>query len=244
MSSTSAIQKSLGIVIPVYNEADNILQTLERISEYTPVSTVVSIVADSEEDNSFDVLSQFSSSLVTLRPMINGYGSGALNAIKWGLHHSPESAILVTMADHSDDMSSLRPMWEHYQRGSSVVCASRYMSGGRQIGGPWLKSKLSRLAGLSLHFLSGLPTKDVTNSFKLYSREIIDAIEIESQGGFEVGMEIVVKAWTMGYRVTEVPTTWTDRTFGQSRFQLLAWLPSYLRWYWFCLRRSKFSIEA
>jgi hypothetical protein len=92
-----------------------------------------------------------------------------------------------------------------------------------------------------LHYLSGLPTRDVTNSFKLYSKEVLDSITIESKGGFEIGMEIVVKAWAAGFRVTEVPTVWRDRALGDSRFQLVSWTPHYLAWYFYCLRAAFFK---
>jgi hypothetical protein len=93
-----------------------------------------------------------------------------------------------------------------------------------------VKRTLSRLAGLSLHAF-GLPTHDVTNSFKLYRKQNLERIEIESSGGFEIGMEIVVKTHALGGRVTEVPTSWTERSAGESRFRLLRWLPHYLRWW-------------
>lgn len=231
-----ASEPSLGLVVPVYNEAENILETLAAIEAHTPLPVRVYIVGDSEEDTTFTVLEQFQSSKVEVVPLINGYGRGALNAIKWGLHTAEESAVLVTMADMADDMSALGPLWSSFLSGNDVVCGSRYMKGGRQIGGPFIKGLMSRVAGLSLHYLSGLPTKDVTNSFKLYAKDVIDNIEIESGGGFEIGMELVVKAWAAGYTISEVPSTWRDRTEGESRFQIIAWLPSYLRWYFYGLR--------
>lgn len=240
-SNLPGSEPSLAIVIPVYNEADNILKALELIDLHTPVKASVYVVADSPEDNTFGVLGGFEAEKILVKPVINDYGPGALNAIKWGLQKSTESAVLVTMADLSDDMRSLPWMWDEFLQGRQVVCGSRYMKGGRQIGGPWLKGLLSRVAGLSLHYLTGLPTKDVTNSFKLYSREVVEAIELESGGGFEVGMEIVVKAWSMGFDVSEVPSVWYDRTEGDSRFRLVSWLPSYLRWYFFCLSWAWFK---
>ncbi|HUJ73861.1 MAG TPA: glycosyltransferase family 2 protein, partial [bacterium] len=81
-------------------------------------------------------------------------------------------------------------------------------------------------------------THDVTNSFKLYSRRVLRALQIESQGGFELGMELTVKAHFAGFQVTEVPTHWTDRSAGTSRFRLLRWLPNYLRWYFLALREE------
>src|SRR5207248_11256555 len=100
-----------------------------------------------------------------------------------------------------------------------------------QSGGPLVKRSLSRAAGVSLHWIGGLPTHDATNSFRLYSERLLEEVAIESRGGFELGIELTVKAHLMGLRVTEVPTTWRDRTAGTSRFRLLKWLPHYWRWY-------------
>jgi len=110
-----------------------------------------------------------------------------------------------------------------------VVVASRYMAGGRQIGGPWLKGQLSRWGGRSLKWLAGFPVSDATNSFRLYDAALVRRIEIESTGGFEVGFEITLKAWMGGARIAEVPCTWRDRVAGQSRFALRKWLPLYAR---------------
>jgi hypothetical protein len=109
------------------------------------------------------------------------------------------------------------------------------MKGGRQVGGPLIKRSLSRLAGLSLYHLFGFPVHDLTNSFKMYTRRLINNITIESTGGFEIGMEILLKAYISGYRVGEVPTIWRDRETGQSKFKLLKWIPKYAYWYLFAV---------
>jgi len=111
------------------------------------------------------------------------------------------------------------------------------MKGGRQVGGPLLKKTISRIADVSLRYIAGLPTHDATNSFKLYRRTMLGSIEIKSDGGFEIGMEIVVKAHFGGFRVTEVPCVWMDREKGESRFKILKWAPKYLRWYFYAMEK-------
>ena len=118
----------------------------------------------------------------------------------------------------------------------AVVSASRYMPGGHQIGGPLAKRLMSRAAGLSLHHLAGVKTHDPTNNFKLYSRRFLDTVTIESTAGFELALELTVKATIARRRVAEVPTTWRDRTAGESNFKLRKWLPHYLHWYWTAFR--------
>lgn len=223
---------NLSIVIPVYNEADNIEQTLRRITRQVDPPCEVLIVYDFDEDTTLPVVQRFVPDAGhPIRLVRNRLGRGVLNAIKTGLEAARGDAVLVMMADLCDDVRDLAAMRRLADHGADVVCGSRYMPGGRQLGGPRVKGLLSRLAGLSLHWLAGIPTHDITNSLKLYSRRVLDAFTIESTGGFELGMELVVKAYLAGYCIAEVPTTWTDRTAGESRFRLRQWLPKYIRWY-------------
>jgi hypothetical protein len=129
-----------------------------------------------------------------------------------------------------------------FEKGCQVVAGSRYMKGGRQVGGGFIKTTMTRLAGLSLHHLIGLPIHDATNSYRLYGRKLLESVEIESDGGFELGIELTVKAYLMGFRIGEVPTSWTDRTAGRSRFRLLGWLPKYFGWYWKALIGTRFGL--
>ena len=135
------------------------------------------------------------------------------------------------MSDGSDEPHVVDSMVALARDGADVVSASRYMQGGHQVGGPPLKRLMSRTAGLTLHWFAGVPTHDPTNNFKLYSRRFLDTVTIESTAGFELALELTVKATLAGRRVAEVPTTWRDRTAGQSNFKLRQWLPHYLHWY-------------
>jgi hypothetical protein len=105
------------------------------------------------------------------------------------------------------------------------------MRSGRQIGGPLLKSSLSRLAGTSLHVLARVGTRDGTNSFKAYSTDFVRSVGIHSDEGFEVGLELVAKARRLRLPVAEIPTIWLERVSGQSNFKLRKWLPHYMKWY-------------
>jgi hypothetical protein len=110
------------------------------------------------------------------------------------------------------------------------------MRGGHQVGGPVLKRLLSRTAGLTLHWFGGVPVHDPTNNFKLYSRRFLQTVDIESTAGFELALELSVKATLARLRLVEVPTTWRDRTAGKSNFRLRKWLPHYLHWYVVAMR--------
>ena len=135
--------------------------------------------------------------------------------------------------DGSDDPQQIDQLARLVERGVVVAAASRYAKGGQQVGGPFLKGALSRLAGLSLHWLARVGTRDATNSYKAYSKDFIDEVGVEADAGFEVAIELVAKARRLRRPVVELPTIWLDRTEGESRFRVRKWLPLYLRWYRF-----------
>lgn len=135
------------------------------------------------------------------------------------------------MADMADDPQTVNEMYEKIMQGWDIVCGSRWSKGGQHLGGPKIKTFLSWLADASAPLVIGVPTRDITNAFKMYRTGVLRSIKIESQGGFELSMEITLKAFFNGFKITEVGTVWHDRTLGQSRFRLVAWLPKYLGWY-------------
>jgi len=221
----------LSIVMPVYNEGENILPTLASLYAEVKSPKVVHLVYDFEADSTLPVVKKNLSRHPGLILTKNKYGRGVLNAIKSGIEAAEGDAVLVTMADGSDEYAIVDKMYGLIKQGNAVVCASRYMRGGRQIGGPWLKRTLSRLAGLSAYYLSRIPTHDLSNSFRMYDKKFLQSVKIESTGGFEISTELTVKARLMGKKIAELPTVWKDRAAGRSNFKLWQWLPRYLYWY-------------
>jgi glycosyltransferase involved in cell wall biosynthesis len=229
------LSPELSVVCPVYNEGANIGPLLQRLEGEAAVPMELIVVYDSEDDDTLPALARLAPPFA-VRTVKNQFGRGALNAIKTGFREARCEATLVIMADLSDDLRIVPRMLELVHEGYDIVCGSRYMRGGRQIGGPLVKGLLSRVAGISLHYLAGVPTRDATNSFKMYRTRFLHGLQLESTGGFEIGMEAVVKAYVAGARVAELPSTWTDRVAGESRFRLWKWLPNYLRWYFYAFR--------
>jgi glycosyltransferase involved in cell wall biosynthesis len=221
----------LSLVVPVYNEADNIQALLRDVEIAVRDEHEVLIVYDFPEDSTLPAIAAMQPPPASVRLVHNTLGRGVLNALKAGFAASRGDVVIVMMADRSDDPRCVEKMAKLVRDGADVVAGSRYMHGGRQDGGPWLKRGMSRFAGLSLWYLAGLPVHDATNNFRAYSRRVIEQIPIESTSSFVVAMELTLKVHWKGWRLAEVPTTWRDRTAGQSRFRLWAWLPHYLRWY-------------
>lgn len=229
----------LSIIIPVYNEGPNFQGLWKELSTSIRADFIAYVVYDFDEDNTVPVVNEIiATGESRLRTVKNQRGRGVVAAIMTGFDAAPDGPVLVVMADLSDDLAQVDSMLALYSHGFHVVVGSRYMKGGRLIGGPLLKQFLSRLAGTSLCLLRGLPTHDATNAFKIYDRAMVKSFKVESRAGFELNLELTVKAFLAGYRIVEVPSTWRDRTSGQSRFRLWKWLPHYLRWY-FCAFRPK-----
>jgi glycosyltransferase involved in cell wall biosynthesis len=227
------VKPRVSVVVTAYNEGEVINTCLDRIFEAVSLPCEVLVVFDSVDDTTVPYLEKYAETEPRLRPTLNGYGPGPARAIRYGIDHSLADVVVVTMADGCDDPQQIDQLARLVERGVVVAAASRYARGGQQVGGPLLKGTLSRTAGVSLHWLARVGTRDATNSFKAYSREFVHAVGIESDSGFEVGLELVAKARRRRLPVAEIPTIWLDRTFGVSNFKLAKWLPRYLRWYFY-----------
>lgn len=225
----------LQLIVPVFNEHENFPKLIEAVERDVPPPFRMLMVHDMPDDSTIPVARELARSRPWLHLVHNTLGRGPANAIRAGFAEAQSGPTMVVMADLSDDLTRVPEMLRLYRNGNRVVCASRYMRGGRQHGGPLVKRTLSRLAGLSLYYLAGFPTHDATNNFRLYDAALVNDLTIESERGFEIALELTAKAFAQGERIAETPTTWTDRTAGESRFKLWQWLPKYLRWYRYAL---------
>jgi glycosyltransferase involved in cell wall biosynthesis len=225
------------IVIPAYNEGESIRPLLEAITRSVSTEIEVLVVFDDANDTTAPVVRAFAQQDTRFKPTLNTYGRGPAPALRYGIDHAASRVAVVMMADGSDDPDQVDDLIRLVNNGNVIAAASRYMTGGRQVGGALVKRTLSRLAGLSLRYLARVGTHDATNSFKAYSKDFVSTVGIESEKGFEIGIELVAKARRARLSVAEIPTIWRDRTDGESRFRIVEWLPHYLRWYMFAFGR-------
>lgn len=227
----------LSIVVPVYNEGANFPRVWNALRTCVRSPFTAYVVYDFDEDDTIPVARDLIDlGERNLRLLKNDHRKGVVGAIMAGFNAAKSGPVLVVMADLSDDLAQVDRMLELYREGYDVVVGSRYMRGGRIINGPFVKQGLSRVAGLTLHWFRGLPTHDATNAFKIYDREMLQSFTIESRAGFELNLEITVKAFLAGYRITEIPATWRERAAGKSRFRFWKWLPHYLKWYFYAFQ--------
>src|SRR5690349_742251 len=223
----------VSVVVPAYNEGAGVVSVIDRLFESVRLPSEVLVIVDSADDTTIPVTDEYAQKEPRLRCLVNTYGRGPANAIRFGIDAASAPVVVVTMADGCDDARQIDELVRLVERGVAVAAASRYMPGGQQVGGPVLKGTLSRLACRSLRTLAHVGTRDATNSFKAYSAEFVRQVGIESRDGFEIGIELTAKAKRMRLPVAEIPTIWLDRQAGVSNFKIAKWVPSYLHWYRF-----------
>jgi len=239
---TTAEVPRVSVVIPAYNEGPHIIPVLDRIFESVRLQCEVLVVVDSADDTTVPPVSDYAQKEPRLRCIVNTYGRGPANAIRYGIGAAAAPVVVVTMADGCDDPRQIDDLARLVDRGVAVAVASRYMPGGQQVGGPLFKGLLSRIAGRSLGLLARTGTRDATNSFKAYSTDFVRKVGIDSRAGFEIGIELTAKARRMRLPVAEIPTIWLDRQAGLSNFRVAKWIPRYLYWYRFAFG-SRLSAE-
>jgi dolichol-phosphate mannosyltransferase len=222
----------LDIVIPVYNEGANIVPTLTSIARHVKTPLRVMICYDHEEDDTLPAIRDNRAAFGDMAiDFVRNRGRRAHGAVLTGFAQTSAPFVLVFPADDDYNAGMLDAMVAKAEAGCDVVCASRFMAGGEMKGCPWLKAVLVRAGNFTLYHLARLPTHDASNGFRLFSRRAIHKIAIESTTGFCYSIELLVKCHRLGWPIGEVPARWYQRAHGQSRFQVIRWLPAYLRWY-------------
>lgn len=231
----------LTIILPVYNEGKNISLVVSDINKKIKIPKEILVVYDFEKDNTVPVVKKLQKKYNDLKLVKNNIGKGILNAIKSGFNKTKGNIVVVMPADLADNPETINKMYKKMEKGYDLVCATRYTKGGKKIGGGIIKSTFSRIAGLSSPLILGIPTTDLSNGFKMYRKELIKKIPIASDGGWEFATELTIKANKLGYKITEVPSTWKNRVHGKSQFKLRKWLPKYIHWYIYGIKLRLFK---
>jgi dolichol-phosphate mannosyltransferase len=229
--------RELDIVIPVYNESENILPVLESLQRSVGIPYRVLICYDREDDNTLPVVRNY----LSQQPLAAGHqiliefvrnpARGPLQAILAGFRATNAPAVLMMAADDDYNAPIIDRMVGLIRSGAEIVVASRFIPGGYMRGCPWLKAFLVRSSAWALYHLARLPSRDASNGFRMFSRKVLDRIPIESQVGFAYSIELLVKAHRLRWRVEDVPAGWQERKSGRSRFAVIKWMPQYLKWF-------------
>jgi len=224
----------LDVVVPVFFVGEHIVQLLNSLVQRVCTAFRVLICYDSDDDPTLSAIAAYGD-LGSRILLIKNRGKGALGAVVTGLDASDAPAVLIIPAHDDYNAGRIDAMMARLRGGCDVVCASRFMPGGKVLGLPWPKAMLARSSSFLLYRAGGLPTHDVSNGLRLFSRRVVKRIPIESKQGHAYSMELLVKAHRLGWRIDEIPADWVMRPWQKSRFRILAWMPSYLHWLCYAL---------
>lgn len=228
----------LTIVIPAHNEEGIIGKAIKAIEEQVAIDYEIVVVDDHSSDNTSGEVKALIEKFPNIRSVENDRERGFANALRKGFSVSNSEFVIPVMADLCDDPLTINEMYKKATDGYDIVCGSRYMKGGTKLGGPPIQNFFSRFVGCSLKYIIGIPTSDASNSFKLYRKKVLDSIKSKSKG-FEISMEIPLKAYFAGFSITEVPTVWKGREIGKSKFYIFKVAPDYIKLYLWAIFRRK-----
>ncbi len=226
----------IDIVIPVFNEGPSIIQVIELLERKVKTRFRILICYDFEEDNTLEAIKGTNRKSVI--EFIKNTGTGPCDAVKSGFDASNSECVIVFPGDDIGNQNIIDTMYAKHIQGADLVVASRFVPGGSMIGCPLIKSILVRTASFTLFMLSSIPVRDASNGFRLFSRKVLNLINIQSAHGFTYSLEILVKCDRLKLSIKEVPAQWIERKEGKSNFKLFFWLKMYLRWYFYGLETT------
>ena len=236
-------KNELDILIPVFNENETIVKTLKNILIFVKCNYKVLICYDYDDDPTLKIVKKkFPNEPKII--FVKNFSQGFNNALISGFKKATGEAVIFFMADDHINHNVIDLCYEKFKEGYQIICPSRFISGGKMIGNPFLKATLTRIASFFLFYFTTFPIKDSTNSFRLFPRELIDKVEVESNKGFTLSLELTAKAHRLGYKIVELPTTWIERNKGKSRFKLFTFIMPYTKWLLYIINTSIFYRNA
>ena len=233
------IDKSLDILIPVFNEKQTIVTTIDNITNAVKCEYTICICYDYDEDPTLKTIKENFPNSKKIS-FIKNYTRGFNNALISGIKKTDSDAILIYMADDHENHKLIDTCFEKFLSGYDVVCPSRFIEGGKMIGNPFFKGLITKIVSYFLYNFTTFPIKDSTNSFRLFSRKLLNKINFESNKGFTLSMELTAKAHRLKMKMIEIPSTWLEREKGQSRFNLILFILPYLKWFFYIIKTSIF----
>lgn len=213
----------LSVVIPARNEERCIAATVEHLHlelEMRNVPHEIVVVDDASSDNTLKVLQKLQTKIAQLVVIKNEGPHGFGRAVIRGVDGMTGDAVVIMMADESDDCRDVVRYWDLLNEGYDCVFGSRFMRGGGVIDYPRLKLFINRLANLFVRTVFGFRLNDTTNAFKAYRKTVIDGCRPLISPHFNITVEMPLKAITRGYSWVSVPVTWRNRRAGISKMKL------------------------
>ena len=235
----------LSVVIPAYNEALSIGETITQLHdalEKEGIAFELLVVNDNSKDNTLEVLEKIQSHFPKLRFVTNAGPNGFGYAVRYGLERFSGDCVAIVMADLSDSPEDLIAFYRAMEKGGyDCVFGSRFIKGGKVIDYPFLKKIINRIANTIVRLVMWINYNDTTNAFKLYKRETIDGLKPFLAPHFNLTLELPLKAIVRGYSYTILPNSWTNRKHGESKLKIREMGSRYLFILLYCLIEKFFS---
>tara|TARA_B100000029_G_scaffold514779_1_gene618969 strand:+ start:2380 stop:3108 length:729 start_codon:yes stop_codon:yes gene_type:complete len=235
------MMNKLDIIIPVYNEDENILNLLKNLENEILCSFRILICYDNENDKTLKLIKN--NKVIDKELLfIKNPKQGPNSAIIQGINESRAEIILVYMADDFENIKIINGMVKLIEQGNDLVIPSRFIPGGKMIGGKKIKKKITIMGSNLMYYVAGIPFKDCTNAFKMFSKNLKKKINFESSAGFTFALELTIKAHLLKHKIIEIPSIWTENKNRKSNFKIFKWLPYYIYWLLYSIKKNNFSI--
>lgn len=211
------------VIIPTYNEAENVQGLLEQIMQLSAAPSVL-VIDDNSPDSTAEHVRKVQACYperidLIERPGKLGLGTAYIRGFRYALERG-FTYVCEMDADLSHDPADLPRLIEPVRRDEAdLTIGSRYVGGVRVINWPLTRLILSYGASFYTRAITRLPLKDVTSGFKCFHRRVLKAIDLDrvNSNGYSFQIEMSYRAWRQGFRLLEVPIVFTERTEGQSK---------------------------
>ena len=223
----------ISIIIPVYNEGENILLTLEEINKIKKHAEITILICyDFDDDNTLSSInnSKFKD-ILNIIYVKSTEVSGPHAAVMTGINYKKQfDYTIILPADDDYNIKNFPKVFEIMRKESpEIICMSRFITGGNMENGPFVKTIIMRIVNLYFRYIAKLPTSDATNGFRIFSKKTLSDINIKTKKGFTYSLEYLIKGHKKGYKICEFPALWKERKKGQSRFRIGSWALEYLK---------------
>ena len=232
----------LDIVIPVYNEDENIVSLIKKLDEEIACNFRILICYDSESDKT---LKHVKNKNIIKKEIvfIKNPSQGPNSAIIEGIRSSKAEIILIYMADDFENIKLINRMVNLIDEGNDLIIPSRFVPGGQMLGAKKIKKTITLIGSYLIYYIARIPFKDCTNAFKMFSAKLKNKINLESKIGFTFALELVIKSYSLNLKILEIPSSWVDLENRKSNFKVFKWLPYYIYWLTYAVVKNLFKIK-